>query len=58
VLITRNGKHFSDPKDREHYDYGLVWVTSTGDDRAVAKKIKEVLMRVNFARNPHRVVKV
>lgn len=58
VLITRNGKHFSVLKDREHYDYGLVWVTSTGNDAAVAKKIEKVLMRSNFARNPHQVFKV
>lgn len=58
VLITRNGKHFCNPKDLERYHYGLVWVTSTGDDRAVARKVEKALMRANFNRNLKQVVKV
>lgn len=58
VLVTRNGRHFSSRKDLERYNYGLVWITSTGNDAAVAKKVDRAIMRANFARTLHQVVKV
>jgi hypothetical protein len=59
ILITRNGKHFSDPGEMKRYYYGLIWVTSkTKDERTLAEKISDVLMTSDFAKNLVQVAKV
>ncbi len=58
VFITRNGERFSDPKDMEYHGYGLVWLTSTGDDLVVAEKVKDALMNARFKRNLKHMIKV
>jgi hypothetical protein len=41
----------------QHY-YGLVWITSIGNDKAIARRIEKALVGMNFAGNLHQVVKV
>jgi hypothetical protein len=59
VLITRNGRHFSDPEDMKRFYYGLIWVTSrTKDEKTLAGKVRDALMTSNFAKTLVQVVKV
>ena len=58
VCITRNGDHFKSPEDREHYEYGLISLSPTGDDRVMAKKVIRALMAAQFHKNPTKHISV
>ena len=58
VIITRNGEHFNKKSDMEKYNYGVVWIKSSGVDDIIVQKIIDSLRSANFKSNLRQVVVV